>query len=228
MAETQKRLLVRQIQKNDMQENWEKATGFSPNKGELVIYNVDSKYNHPRVKVGEGPDVNVNDLPFLSPYETIIMSGALGNGISLEISSNSNYKTYRLVTTESSSANRDIILNLSSTFTKADDIPDDFNCSIELELSKGQHNGITINWPSQTLSDGNLIYIPRIIPKVDLSNWSTSLTVMNDNPSFNLNKINLPNDATTTINNKMKVRLNLKYAFDTIVVEPEVYLASLS
>jgi hypothetical protein len=225
MAE--KNILSRVMHKNDLEENWSKASGFAPKKGELIVYNADSKYNHPRFKIGE-TDVNVNDLPFLSPYETIVTQAALGSGVTINISSESNYKTYRLVTTEGSNANRNIKLTIANSFTTANSIPEDFNCTIELELTKGQHNGIDITWNSKVLADQTLIFIPRIIPKVDLSNWSTALTVSDETPSFNLNQINLPNDATSTINNKMKVRLNFKYAFGTIVVDPEVYLASLA
>lgn len=69
MAE--KTLKTRIQHKHDLQENWEKATGFVPLAGELIIYDVDSEHSTPRFKIGDGViqdgkviGTNVNDLPF--------------------------------------------------------------------------------------------------------------------------------------------------------------------
>ena len=49
--------------KNDTLENWEKATGFIPKAGEIIIYNVDANHSEPRMKIGDGINTVVN-LPF--------------------------------------------------------------------------------------------------------------------------------------------------------------------
>lgn len=66
MAE--KQLNGRVVLKNDTAENWAKATGFIPKKGEVIIYNTDSDNAFPRIKVGNGSSV-VSSLPFI--YEPI-------------------------------------------------------------------------------------------------------------------------------------------------------------
>ena len=50
--------------KHDTEENWRKATGFTPKNGEAIIYDPDANYDHPRLKIGNGND-NVNLLPFI-------------------------------------------------------------------------------------------------------------------------------------------------------------------
>lgn len=49
--------------KHDTEENWLKATGFSPLEGELIIYDKDDTHPIERFKIGDGV-TNVNDLPF--------------------------------------------------------------------------------------------------------------------------------------------------------------------
>ena len=56
---------VRVINKHDIEENWLKATGFTPKQGELIIYDIDDNYDYERVKIGDG-EHNVNDLPFVN------------------------------------------------------------------------------------------------------------------------------------------------------------------
>lgn len=49
-------------QKHDIEENWNKATGFIPKIGEIIVY--DSDANNPiRLKIGDGVK-NVVELPF--------------------------------------------------------------------------------------------------------------------------------------------------------------------
>ena len=36
---------TRIIHKNDIEENWNKATTFIPMKGEIIVYNVDENYD---------------------------------------------------------------------------------------------------------------------------------------------------------------------------------------
>ena len=55
---------VRIVNKHDTEENWLKATGFTPMKGELIVYDVDENYNYERIKIGDGAK-NVNDLKFV-------------------------------------------------------------------------------------------------------------------------------------------------------------------
>ena len=71
MAE--KNIKSRVILKHDIESNWLQATGFSPLKGEIVIYDPDATHSYSRVKVGNGKD-NVNALPFIdeSLKETLV------------------------------------------------------------------------------------------------------------------------------------------------------------
>ena len=55
---------LRIINKHDTEENWLKATGFTPKQGELIVYDIDDNYNYERIKIGDGVQ-NVNDLPFV-------------------------------------------------------------------------------------------------------------------------------------------------------------------
>lgn len=55
--------------KNDTAENWDKATGFIPKAGEIIIYNVDADHTEPRLKVGDGATA-VTVLPFTEPEIT--------------------------------------------------------------------------------------------------------------------------------------------------------------
>lgn len=66
MAE--KTLNTRIQQKHDTAANWNKATGFIPKVGEVIVYDPDSNYEFPRIKVGDGT-TNVIALPFV--YEPI-------------------------------------------------------------------------------------------------------------------------------------------------------------
>ena len=61
MAE--KTLKTRIINKHDTEENWNKATSFVPKAGEVIIYEADSTYSYPRIKVGDGTTA-VTALPF--------------------------------------------------------------------------------------------------------------------------------------------------------------------
>lgn len=61
MAE--KKFLTRIQHKYDTEANWEKATNFTPKKGELIIYDIDENYNYSRFKIGDGA-TSVVDLPF--------------------------------------------------------------------------------------------------------------------------------------------------------------------
>lgn len=51
--------------KHDIEENWNKATGFIPMDGELIIYDADSTHSYKRLKIGDGT-TNVINLPFFN------------------------------------------------------------------------------------------------------------------------------------------------------------------
>lgn len=61
MAE--KNMKARIVHKHDTASNWEKATGFIPKKGEIIVYDIDDNYAYERIKIGDGTQ-NVNALPF--------------------------------------------------------------------------------------------------------------------------------------------------------------------
>lgn len=61
----EKNFNTRIVLKHDTEENWLKATGFTPKAGELVIYDIDALHYYQRIKVGDGVN-NVNDLPFIT------------------------------------------------------------------------------------------------------------------------------------------------------------------
>ena len=61
--------------KHDIEVNWNKATGFIPKAGEIIVYDADSSYSYPRIKIGDGiktvielkfideEKVNKNEIP---------------------------------------------------------------------------------------------------------------------------------------------------------------------
>lgn len=62
MAE--KNIKSRVVLKHDVESNWKLATGFTPLKGEIVIYDPDSTHSYSRFKIGDG-EKNVNSLGFV-------------------------------------------------------------------------------------------------------------------------------------------------------------------
>ena len=58
-----KEIKCRQIQKHDIQANWDAQKSFVPKQGEIIIYDIDNNYNYQRVKIGDGITTVVN-LPF--------------------------------------------------------------------------------------------------------------------------------------------------------------------
>ena len=60
---SEKKMNARILHKHDTEANWNKATGFIPKEGELIIYDVDNNHSKPRFKVGDGKK-SVIDLPF--------------------------------------------------------------------------------------------------------------------------------------------------------------------
>ena len=59
-----KTLNGRVISKHDIEENWWLAENFTPQAGEIIVYDPDENYYYSRIKIGDGVQ-NVNDLPFL-------------------------------------------------------------------------------------------------------------------------------------------------------------------
>lgn len=72
MAE--KNIKSRIVHKHDTEANWNKATSFKPLLGEIIVYDIDNKYNYERIKIGDGVTTVVN-LPFVTASDADI-SGA--------------------------------------------------------------------------------------------------------------------------------------------------------
>ena len=72
MAE--KTLNTRMQQKHDVEANWKKATGFVPKAGEIIVYDKDTTYSYPRIKIGDGTRT-VTALPFV----TTSVNGSTGD-----------------------------------------------------------------------------------------------------------------------------------------------------
>ena len=60
---SEKKINSRIVHKHDTETNWQKATGFIPKKGELIVYDIDNTYDYERFKIGDGVTV-VSALPF--------------------------------------------------------------------------------------------------------------------------------------------------------------------
>lgn len=60
-----KNINTRIILKHDTEANWNKAINFIPNKGEVIIYDIDENFNYERVKIGDGVN-NATQLPFIN------------------------------------------------------------------------------------------------------------------------------------------------------------------
>ena len=69
MAE--KSIKARIVSRHDSEANWNKATGFIPKSGEVIIYSPDSTYAYSRIKVGDGITAAAN-LPFANNEYIII------------------------------------------------------------------------------------------------------------------------------------------------------------
>lgn len=57
------RLTTRLIHKHDTEANWNNASTFIPEQGEIIIYDIDNIYYYERVKIGDGKTSVIN-LPF--------------------------------------------------------------------------------------------------------------------------------------------------------------------
>ena len=63
-----KQLNSRIIHKHDTEANWNKASGFIPKQGEIIIYDKDFTYSYERFKIGDGLTV-VTALPFADAHK---------------------------------------------------------------------------------------------------------------------------------------------------------------
>lgn len=61
---SEKRLNTRVINKHETEEHWRAAVNFHAYEGELIVYDVDSTHSQPRLKIGDGSDRLIDDLPF--------------------------------------------------------------------------------------------------------------------------------------------------------------------
>lgn len=59
----EKQIKSRIINKHDVEANWDKAVNFIPEKGEIIVYDIDSNYSYERFKLGDGVTTAIN-LPF--------------------------------------------------------------------------------------------------------------------------------------------------------------------
>lgn len=60
-----KTLNGRIVNKHDTEENWLKAVNFTPERGEVIVYDTDENYDYERLKIGDGVTL-VSDLPFVN------------------------------------------------------------------------------------------------------------------------------------------------------------------
>ena len=59
----EKQIKSRIIHKHDIEANWNKAENFIPEKGEIIIYDIDEVYSYERFKLGDGKRTAIA-LPF--------------------------------------------------------------------------------------------------------------------------------------------------------------------
>lgn len=83
----EKDVLGRIVHKHDIEENWKKATGFIPKKGEIIVYDSDDNVNYERIKVGDGV-TPINNLPFYLEHEINSILTDLSNKVEVAFDSN--------------------------------------------------------------------------------------------------------------------------------------------
>lgn len=67
-----KKINTRIIHKHDIEENWLKAINFIPQKGEIIVYDIDGSYTYSRIKIGDGV-TPVNNLPYVANKEEFVV-----------------------------------------------------------------------------------------------------------------------------------------------------------
>ena len=70
MANKIKEIASKVILKHDIESNWNRAETFIPNKGEIIIYDIDDNHSYERFKLGDGKTTAIN-LPFYLENELI-------------------------------------------------------------------------------------------------------------------------------------------------------------
>ena len=70
MANIIKEIASRVILKHDIESNWNRVESFIPNKGEIIIYDIDDNHTYERFKLGDGKTTAIN-LPFYLENELI-------------------------------------------------------------------------------------------------------------------------------------------------------------
>lgn len=79
----EKNIKTRIQHKHDTEADWNKATGFIPKIGELIVYDADETYSYPRFKVGDGITSVVN-LAFAN--EQVLSTQAIHGENKLQVS----------------------------------------------------------------------------------------------------------------------------------------------
>ena len=49
-----KNIPSRIVNKHDIEANWIKAVNFIPERGEIIVYDIDDNYTYERFKIGDG------------------------------------------------------------------------------------------------------------------------------------------------------------------------------
>ena len=60
----EKTLKTRIIHKHETEADWQRSS-FVPKQAELIIYDTDENHSKPRIKIGDGSEKTINDLPFI-------------------------------------------------------------------------------------------------------------------------------------------------------------------
>lgn len=56
-------LNLRIVSTHDTEEKWNKVPNFVPNKGEIIVYDIDGNFSYERFKIGDGSRT-ISELPF--------------------------------------------------------------------------------------------------------------------------------------------------------------------
>ena len=95
-----KEINSRIINKHDIEVNWNKASTFIPQLGEIIVYDIDENYNFERFKIGDGI-TNVINLPFtnIELDTTLLVEGKAADAKAVGDAIESFKDTYTAITT---------------------------------------------------------------------------------------------------------------------------------
>ena len=95
-----KEINSRIINKHDIEVNWNKASTFIPQLGEIIVYDIDENYNFERFKIGDGI-TNVINLPFtnIELDTTLLVEGKAADAKAVGDAIESLKDTYIAITT---------------------------------------------------------------------------------------------------------------------------------